>query len=103
VGIRDLHYGRRAAAFAQSRLLDTLVGRLPRPTLNGYTWTQFHHHDLDQMTVEQLRREHQQVAFRLLFDDDADPWWHERLNMVADELVTRRVPPNGPPWGTRGR
>src|SRR5207249_10892318 len=60
-------------------------------------WDMFHHYDLDGMTVEQLRREHQVVSWRLIFDDDPDPWWRERLNMVADELATRRAWPHTPP------
>src|SRR4051812_34406601 len=89
MGIRDRHYGPRAAERERRRLLDTLVGRVPRSSLDGHQWAQFHHYGLDGMLLEELRREHQQVAFRLLFDDDPDPWWRERLNMVADELASR--------------
>jgi hypothetical protein len=103
VGIRDRHYGRRTAERERRRLLDILVGQVPRWVMDGRQHAMFHHHDLDGMLLEELRREHQQVAFRLFIEDDGDPWWRERLNMVADELARRRAWPHTPPWGSHGR
>ena len=70
------------------RKLEILEGLYPIPQpLDSYEdWERYHHLDLDDLSLAQLRLELDRARFRLMLDDSPSEWHLERVRVLEQRV-----------------
>ena len=71
------------------------IYRSPDPLTSLEEYERHEHRDLSRRPRADLLRERERIRFRLLIDDEPDPWLVTRLQRLDEALAGPRTPRHG--------